>query len=82
MNISALLTCFNVNYSRGGADIVVLSGFASAEACQSRCQTQWDCDFFVFAQSSGICWIRNAGGGKVEENGYITGPKFCNGKQN
>ena len=36
MNISALLTCFDVNYSRGGADIVVLSGFASLARADAR----------------------------------------------
>ena len=36
MNISALLTCFDVNYSRGGADIVVLSGFASLARADAK----------------------------------------------
>ncbi len=60
--------------------VVTYDGYASPEACQSSCQTRSNCDFFVYAPSSGTCWLRYGTGAKVASRGFITGPKFCDGK--
>ncbi len=72
-------SCFDVNYDRVGLDKGILGSIASPDDCQSLCQLNTDCDFFVYFLTTEECFLKNGASKKYESNNVITGPKYCNG---
>ena len=86
-----LVNCFAQNTDYVGNPVrdtnnFHLSKVYSAEDCQSHCQSDTDCKFWVwisgFPKTRGRwweCWLKTSNENNVTDVGKVAGPKFCPG---
>ena len=74
--------CFEANIGYDGPGIVSNTAKSAAD-CQQQCQSDVRCNVFTWWSTSpvpfGQCHLRSSSAGSLSRNGYISGPKTCDG---